>query len=88
MITEEQAMRRTLKDANGTVVCEYTARNKSVCRISYSPKDGTVLPITVSTYDQLQQARAKAQVRHVIFAGVYVLEAVAAAAVYFKKRMR
>lgn len=87
-ISEEEFLRRTLKDIDGNVVCEYTARNKNICRISYSPKEGTVLPITVSTYDQLQQARAKAQVRHVYFAAAYVLEAAAVVIVYFAARKK
>ena len=87
-ISEEEFLRRNLKDIGGNVVCEYTARNKNICRISYSPKEGTVLPITVSTYDQLQQAQAKAQVRHVYFAAAYVLEAAAAVIVYFAARKK
>ena len=86
--SEEEFLRRNLKDIGGNVVCEYTARNKNICRISYSPKEGTVLPITVSTYDQLQQAQAKAQVRHVYFAAAYVLEAAAAVIVYFAARKK
>lgn len=85
-ISEEEFLRRTLKDVNGNVVCEYVARNKTVCRIRYSPKKDTVLPITVSTYAQLQQAEAMVQVRHVVFAAVYVLEAALIVAVYFRKR--
>ncbi len=87
-ITEEEALRRTLKDAQGHVMCEYTVRNENVCRISYSPGKGTVLPITVSTYDQLQQAQEIVAQRHAIFAAVYMAEAVAVILLYFVKRAR
>ena len=87
-ITEEEARHRTLEDANGDVVCEYQDRNESVISMQYSPKEGTVLPITVSTQEDLQEARQLASVRHVIFAGVYMVEALAALLVYFKLRKR
>lgn len=85
-ITEEEARHRTLEDANGNVVCEYQDRNESVISMQYSPKDGTVLPITVSTQEDLNEARQLASVRHVIFAVVYMVEAFAALLVYFKLR--
>ena len=87
-ITEEEARHRTLEDANGNVVCEYQDRNESVISMQYSPKDGTVLPITVSTQEDLNEARQLASVRHVIFAVVYMAEALAALLVYFKLRKR
>lgn len=87
-ITEEEARHRTLEDANGNVVCEYQDRNESVISMQYSPKDGTVLPITVSTQADLNEARRLASVRHVIFAGVYMIELIAVLLVYFKLRKK
>ena len=87
-ITEEEARHRTLEDANGNVVCEYQDRNESVISMQYSPKDGTVLPITVSTQDDLNEARQLASVRHVIFAVIYMIEVLAVLAVYFKLRKK
>ena len=87
-ITEEEARHRTLEDAKGNVVCEYQDRNESVISMQYSPKDGTVLPITVRTQADLNEARQLASVRHVIFAGVYMIELFAVLLVYFKLRKK
>lgn len=87
-ITEEEARHRTLEDAKGNVVCEYQDRNESVISMQYSPKDGTVLPITVRTQADLNEARQLASVRHVIFAGVYMIELFAVLLVYFKLRWK
>ena len=54
----------------------------------YSPKDGTVLPITVCTYQQLKEAEKTAAVRHTIFAVVYVLEVLLTLLIYFRKRAK
>lgn len=87
-ITEEEARHRTLEDKNGNVVVEYQDRYESVISMQYSPKDGTVLPITVSTQADLNAARQLASVRHVIFAGVYMIEVLAVILVYFKLRKK
>ena len=87
-ITEEEARHRALEDANGNVVCEYQDRNETVISMQYSPKDGTVLPITVSTQADLKEARELAAVRHMIFAGIYMIEVLAVLLVYFKLRKR
>jgi len=87
-ITEEQWLHRTLEDINGNVVCEYMARNRNIASMRYSPKDGTVLPITVCTYEELEEARQVASVRHVIFACVYVLQIILALLIYFLKRAK
>jgi len=87
-ITEEEAKRRTLEDRDGNVVCEYVQRNENVCRISYSPKEGTALPIRVYTYDALEDARATAKMRHGLFIIGYGVELVLAAAFYFARKKR
>ena len=87
-IAEEEALHRTLTDENGNVVCEYTARNRSVVSLRYTPKDGTVLPITVCTYDNLQEAEGKVAVRNVIFGAAYCMETIAILLVYVKKRAK
>ncbi|MBQ8611808.1 MAG: helix-turn-helix transcriptional regulator [Oscillospiraceae bacterium] len=87
-VSRDEALRRTLTDADGNVVCEYIARNETVCSIRYSAGGDTLLPITVSTYAQLQQARQLAAERHVIFAAVYAAECAAAVLVYFLKRAK
>ncbi len=87
-ITEEEALHRTLEDKNGNVVCEYTDRNQSVVSIRYTPREGTVLPITVCTYDDLEKAKETVQSRTGIFLALYWVEVIAALAVYFIKRSK
>ena len=87
-ITYEEAMTRRLEDKNGNVVCEYLDRNESVVSMRYTPKDGTILPITVFTDDDLQEARQTASVRHVIFGAAYCIECLAVVLVYFKRRAK
>ena len=87
-ITEEQARKRQLEDKNGTVVCEYIDRNESVCSIRYSPKDGTVLPITVCTYEDLENAETTVAVRHMMFGIAYVAEVMAVVLFYLMKRKK
>ena len=87
-ITEEQAMTRNLKDRNGKVVCTYLDRNETVISLRYSAGEGTVLPITVCTQQDLRQARSLAASRHVLFTAVYCVEVLAVIALYFKKRMK
>lgn len=87
-ISEEEALTRRLEDSNGNVVCEYIDRNESVVSLRYTPKDGTILPITVCTEDDLQEARQTAAVRHVIFGAAYCIECLAVVLIYFKKRAK
>ena len=86
-ISEEEALTSRLKDKNGNVVCEYVHR-RSFVSLRYTPKDGTVLPITVCTEDDLQEARQVAAVRHVIFGAAYCIECLAVVLIYFKKRAK
>lgn len=87
-ISEEEALTRRLEDRNGNVVCEYIGRNESVVSVQYTPKDGTVLPITVYTDDDLQEAERTAAVRHVIFGVAYCIECLAVVLAYFIKRAK
>ena len=84
----EDAPTRRLEDKNGNVVCEYIDRNEAVVSLRYTPKDGTILPITVCTEDDLRAAQQTAAVRHVIFCAAYCLECLIAAAVYIRKRAK
>ena len=87
-ISEEETLTRRLEDKNGNVVCEYIDRNESVVFLRYTPKDGTILPITVCAEDDLQEAKQTAAVRHVIFGVVYCIECLAVVLTYFKKRAK
>ncbi len=78
----------TLEDANGTVVCEYYDRNQSVTQISYSPKDGTVLPIRVVTNRDYYWARVWAERINLAYCLIYPVEIFAVLLYYRKKRMK
>ncbi|MBQ3108672.1 MAG: hypothetical protein IJC67_03560, partial [Clostridia bacterium] len=87
-ISEEEALTRRLKDKNGNVVCEYIERREGYVSLRYVPQDGTILPITVCTQSDLEQARQTANLRHMIFGAAYCVEVFAAVLVYFIKRTR
>jgi len=87
-ISEEEALTRRLEDRNGNVVCEYIDRNESVVSLQYTPEDGTILPITVYTENDLEEAEQTAAVRHVIFGAAYCIECLAVILAYFNKRVR
>lgn len=86
-ISEEEALTRRLEDSNGNVVCEFIDRNESVVSLFYRQQDGTILPITAYTQDDLDAARQKIAVRHVLFGAAYCMECLAVVVVYFKKRI-
>lgn len=87
-VTEESALRRTLQNRDGEIMCEYVARNRSVCRIRYTEQDGDLLPITVSTYDDLRIAEHKVTFRHCVFGLIYALELITAFVIYLTKRAK
>lgn len=87
-ISEDETLTRRLEDRNGNVVCEYIDRNMSVVSLQYTPKDGTILPITVFTEDDLKEANQTAAVRHVIFGAAYCVACLAVVLVYLKKRAK
>lgn len=87
-ISEEEALTRRLEDLSGNVVCEYIDCNKSVISIRYTPKDGTILPITVCTQDDLSKAKQTAAIRHVIFGTFYIIEWLAIVLIYFLKKAK
>lgn len=70
------------------MVCEYIDRNESVVSLRYTPKDGTILPITVCTEEDLQTARQTAAARHVLFGTAYCPECLIIIIVYIRKRAK
>ena len=77
-----------LTDREGNVLCEYMDLNRSVCSIRYKEKDGSILPITVVTYDEMNYARAQISVIRTVFAVLYVIEVLATFLIYPRKRAR
>ena len=87
-ISEEEAITRTLRDANGNVVCSYLERNKAVSTLRYEPKDGTILPITVITNSAYQTARTFSQLITTLFFVFYPIEVILAVFIYFRRRIK
>ena len=86
--SEENALRRTLFDKKGNVVCEYTARNRSVSSMHYTVEDTTILPITVYTFEDLADAKWAVNFRHTLFLPLYAAEVAAVIWLYLKKRAK
>jgi len=84
----DEALRRTLWDANGEVVCEFIQRNGDVDFYDSTPGDGTALPITVYTYEDTFFARSRANNLKLLFLPVYLLETIAVILFYRKKSMK
>lgn len=87
-ISEEEAKTKEIIDINGNVVCKYISRNESVVSIRYVPKEGTALPITVCTDIDRMQAENTVHIRNIIFCFAYIIELIAVAFIYIKKRMK
>lgn len=85
---EEEFPMCTLEDANSNVVCTYTERNRSVCRISYTPQEGTVLPVYVLTNNGYHAAKGQYKGINMAYCFLYPIELLAVLMVYFKKRAR
>lgn len=88
VITEEEALTEKLYDSEGNEVCSYVRRNNSVSGISYMPKEKSVLPITVTTYDDMRMSYQKLVGVNYIFVAVYGVLILVSFAVYFTKRKK
>lgn len=86
-ITPSEAHTVRLEDKNGVIVCEFVHRNRRA-HLRYTPKGGTILPITVFTDDDLQEAQQTAAVRHVLFSAAYAVECLTVVLVYNKRRAK
>ena len=87
-ISEEQALRRTLTDREGNVLCEYIYRNQTVCGMRYGHADGNPLPIAVFTQEDLWRGRQKINEINTVFGVVYLAEAIGVIVLYLKKRAK
>lgn len=84
----DEALRRTLLDKNGNIVCEFIQRNGDVNTYDYTPGDGTALPVTVYTYEDWHTAKTLSRGIKLLFYPVYLLEVIAVALFYRKKRIK
>ncbi len=88
VISEAEAPRHTIEDANGTVVCSYAWRNARVSTIRATPGDGTALPIIVTTHAQQAFARNTSNLINTGYVILYPVEILAGFLIYFKKQMK
>ena len=85
-ITREEAHKQHIMDLDGNVVYEYYDFNENVSSISYSPREDDCLPITVRTYDDLEEQRVRNIFIHLIFVVVYLAMLFVSFFIYFRKR--
>ncbi len=84
----EEYHREQLVLADGTVALEYLKLNEDVARVSYTERDGSLLPIRVITHTAVNAAQVWVNVRNVVFCLLYAAEVLAALAVYRLKRAK
>jgi len=84
VVSKDEALTRTIQDSEGNIILKYTQRNGNVLSVAYSTdsKDGSILPITVYTYDDYREGQRIVQQRNAVFVCVYVLEVAVAAVAY------
>lgn len=85
-IYRSQTEGATIEDDNGNVLCNFIWRNRSVVFWRTGPKADGYLPVTVYTQEAMSLAQQKAKHINTVFYGVYAAEAVAALAIYLRKR--
>jgi transcriptional regulator with XRE-family HTH domain len=86
--SETDAQTETITDVNGNVLCSYVARNHNIWCIDYSAKNGSVLPIKVSTYDDYNAAKTQYNMLNSILIIIYILEAASTYVIYVCKRKK
>lgn len=85
-ITKEEAMRETIEDAEGNILCEYSRRNESVTGIRYGNANGNWLPVTVYTEQDQHDGEQRINRMNRIFSVVYLVEAACILVFYFRFR--
>ena len=84
-ITKEEAFTRTVENSKGEVVCTYLSYNENVAGIRWGGGE-TMLPVRVTTFDELREARAEIRWRNLWFFLGYGLELIAVAVLYCIRR--
>lgn len=84
-ISEEEANKTVLLDADGMIVLEYIERNQTVSQIEYGNEDG-VLPITVYTHADISMGNGIIELINRIFLAVYIIEIGGGIVLYSRKK--
>ena len=87
-ISYETAHTVTLRDINDRIVCTYRNYNENVASVMYESKNGSVLPIRVTTYDALYDARNTIQIINMVFIFIYIAEVAVIGIIYYRKRQK
>lgn len=89
VISKEEALKEQLHNVYDEVVCEYIRYNENVSSMSWrGGEDGSILPITVVTYDDVYKAKSQMHVINAGFVLIYAVEMMVACCVYFKQRRK
>ena len=85
---EVEASRGIVTDRNGKVLCSYRHRNRMVGSISYTPGEGTALPITVITHDAYRIGAQRSRQVMFLYSLLYPVELAAVWLFYRRKRAK
>ena len=88
MISEDEALTRTIDDADGNVLCTFIHRNQAVSSWTYGYRDGELTSLTVFTQAQYRSAWQKIEAINAVFMRVYFAELAALIFCYFRKRAK
>ena len=86
-VEEEEYHTDTVTDRSGKVLCTYRHRNQMVGSISYTPGEGTALPITVITHDAYRVGAERSCQVMLLYSVLYPLEFAAVVLFYRRKRI-
>ena len=88
MISEDEALTRTIDDADGNVLCTFIHRNQAVSSWTYGYRDGELTSLTVFTQAQYRSASQTIEAINAVFICVYFAELAALVFCYFLKRAK
>ncbi len=88
VITEEQNFTQSLYDSEGNETVTFVLRNRDVATWTYNTVGGSVLPITVYTYEDRNEGTFVLARRNMMFVSIYIIEALLLAFAYYILRKR
>lgn len=86
VISEEEAMTRTVKDSSGETVIQYVERNDTISSVTFGTESEGFLPIHVKTTAHILAAKRQIDMIHAVFFVLYILEVISLFAAYILLR--
>ncbi len=86
VITEEEALTRTVTDSDGNVVFSYIQRNETISSVTFGAESDGFLPIYVKTTEHIRAAQRQVEMTNAVFTIVYILEILSCMLAYFLLR--